>query len=52
MTFGRGQLLPQKYKIPRKRRQKTTKVTLKVHERNRERLNMSRSPENFFFMAS
>ena len=48
--FGRGKLLPQKYKIPRKRRQKTT--TLKVHERNRERLNMSRSPENFFFMAS
>ena len=46
MTFGRGPLLPQKTSA------KTTKVTLKVHERNRERLNMPRNPENFFFMAS
>ena len=52
MTFGRGPLLPQKYKILQKRREKTTKVTLKVHDKNRERLNMSRSPDNIFFIAS
>ena len=52
MTFGRGPLLPQKIKNSLKTMDKTTIVTLKVHDRNRERLNMSRSPDNFFFMPS
>ena len=47
MTFGRGPLLQQKYKILQKRRQK-----LPVHDRNWEKLNMSRSSDNFFSMAS
>ena len=42
MTFGRRPLLLQKYNILPKRRKKTNIVTLKVYERNRERLNMSR----------
>ena len=43
MTFGRGPLLLQKYKILPKRREKTPNmVTLKVHDRNGEGLNMSR----------
>ena len=33
MTFGRGPLLLQKYKILPKRRKKTNIVTLKVHNR-------------------
>ena len=53
MTFGRGLLLPQNYKILRKRPQKLPKLLcMKEHDRNRERLNMSRSPDNFFFMTS
>ena len=44
MMFGRGPLLLQKYKILPKRRKKTQTyiVTLKVHNRNTEGLNMSR----------
>ena len=42
MTFGRGPLLLQKYKILPKRRKKKPIVTLKVHGRNREELNKSR----------
>ena len=42
MTFGRRPLLLQKYKIPPKRRKETNIVTLKVQDRNREGLNMSR----------
>ena len=37
MTFGRDLLLSQKYNILKKRRKKTTKVTLKVHDMERER---------------
>ena len=40
MTFGRVLLLSQKYNILKKRRKKTTKVTLKVHDMKRERFNM------------
>ena len=44
MTFGRGPLSLQKYKILPKTSEKkqTYIVTLKVHDRNREGLNMSR----------
>ena len=41
MTFQRGSVLPQNYKILQKRRKKITIVTLKVHDTIRERLNMS-----------
>ena len=43
MTFGKDLqcILLQKYKILPKRRKKT-RVTLKVHDRNREGLNMFR----------
>ena len=37
MTFGRGPLLLQKYKLRQKKSVKTTIVTLKVHDMNRER---------------
>ena len=40
MTLGRGPLLLHKYKILQRRRKKTNKVTLKVHDRNREGLKM------------
>ena len=42
MTFGRGPLSLQKYKILPKRREKTNIETLKVHDRNKEGLNISR----------
>ena len=42
MTYGRSPLLPQKCKILQKKSTKTTTVTLKVHDTNRERFNMSR----------
>ena len=41
MSFQRGSVLPQNYKILQKRRKKITIVTLKVHDTIRERLNMS-----------
>ena len=42
MTFGQGPLLLQKCIILSKRRAKTNIVTMKVHDMNREGLNMSR----------
>ena len=42
MTFGRDQVLPQKCKNSSKTTGKTTIVNLKIHGRNRERLNMFR----------
>ena len=40
MTFGKGPLLLPFIKFLLKRREKTTMVTLKIHDRKRERLNM------------
>ena len=48
----KGSIITAKIKNSSKTLAKTTKVTLKVHDTNIERLNMSRSPDNFFFMAS
>ena len=42
MTFGSGPLVPQKFKGLQKGRQKLSLLTLRVHNRNRESLNMSR----------
>ena len=42
MTFGRGPLLLPFIKKFLKRREKNTIVTLKIHDRKRERLNMFR----------
>ena len=42
MTFARGPLLSQKFDILPKRRKKTIKVTLKVHDIKRAILNMFR----------
>ena len=42
MTFGRGPLLLQKYKILPNRRKKPNIVTMKVDDRTREELNMSK----------
>ena len=42
MTLRKGPLLLQKYEILPKDRKKTNIVTLKVHDRNRKGLNMSR----------
>ena len=47
MTFGRGKLLPQKYKILQKRRHKLPSD----FESTRERLNMSRSPGTLISIA-
>ena len=48
MTFGRGPLLLQKYIIFSKKAVKTTMLTLKVNDMNRERFNFT---DNLFFMS-
>ena len=45
-------MITTKIKISSTTSAKTTKVTLKIHARNTERLNIYRSPDNFFLMAS
>ena len=48
MTFERGPLSLQKYTILNENSVKTTLLTLKVHDMNRERFNMT---DNLFFVT-